>query len=84
MADHVRVPIKVIGTERWGQLSFLGDSHLICGESVKLKDENFSYSGGHRVRLYSFKKNVAFKIPAGISVDIAEVPPASTPRRSPR
>ena len=85
MADHVRVPVKQIGTDRWGQLSLLSDSHLICGESVKLKNENFSFAGGHRVRLYLFKKNVAFKIPEGISLDIAAVPPAtSAPRRAQR
>jgi len=85
MADHVRVPVKIVGTERWGQLSLLGDTHLICGESVNLKDASFSFAGGHRVRLYSFKKNVHWKIPEGISLDIAAVPPATAaPRRAQR
>ena len=84
MADHVRVPLKAVGTERWGQLSALGDHHLICGEDVKLKDPNFSFAGGHRVRLYSFKKNVHWKIPAGVPVDIAAVAPANAPRRPQR
>jgi len=39
MADHVNVPIKMLGTDRWGQLSVFGDSHLICGESVKLRKQ---------------------------------------------
>ena len=81
MADHVRVPVKVVWTERWGQLSSFGDAHLICGETVKLKDENYSFAGGHRVRLYSFKKNVHWKIPEAISLDIAQVTPASAPPR---
>jgi hypothetical protein len=81
MADHVSVPVKVIGNERWGQLSVLSsDSHLICGEKVDQK-KDFSFAGGHRVRLYSFKKNVHWKIPEGVSLDIAGVPPANAPRR---
>jgi hypothetical protein len=85
MASHVRVPVKVIGTDRWGQLNLLGDTHLICGESVKLRDENYSLAGQHRVRLYTFKKNVHWKIPEGISLDVAAVAPATTPpRRSQR
>ena len=84
MADHVGVPIKTVGSERWGQLCSFGDSHLICGETVKLKEEAYSFAGGHRVRLYSFKKNVHWKIPEGISVDIAEVSPAAAPRRKQR
>ncbi len=84
MADHVSVPVKIVGAERWGQLSHLGDTHLICGETVKLKEENFSFAGQHRVRLYSFKKNVHWKIPEGIPLDIAAVAPAVEPRRKQR
>ena len=84
MADHVQVPVKTMGSGRWGLLSSFGDAHLICGETVKLKDENYSCAGGHRVRLYSFKKNVHWRIPEGISLDIAEVAPATAPRRKQR
>jgi hypothetical protein len=59
-----------------------GDSHLICGESVRMKDENFSFAGGHRVRVYLFKKNVHWKIPEGVSLDISSVPAAQAPRRA--
>lgn len=45
MADFVRVPVKHLGAERWGELSLLGDAHLICGESVRLKEGNYSYVG---------------------------------------
>jgi hypothetical protein len=83
MADYVRVPIKTIGADQWGMLSLLADSHLICGESVRQK-QDFSFAGQHRVRLYSFKKNVAFKIPEGVQLDIAEVPAANAPRRPQR
>jgi hypothetical protein len=81
MAEYIQVPIKHVGTERWGQLSLLSDTHLICGEYVKLKDENFSFAGQHRVRLYTFKKNVHWRIPEGISLNIAAVAPADAPRR---
>ena len=84
MADSVRVPLKTVGTERWGQLSAFGDHHLICGEEVRLKDQSHSFAGGHRVRVYSFKKNVHWKIPAGAPIDIAAVAPANPPRRPQR
>jgi hypothetical protein len=81
MSDRVRVPVKLIDGVRWGALSLLADNHLICGETVKMKQENFTIAGQHRVRLYSFKKNVHWKIPDGVSLDVAEVPPATAPRR---
>jgi hypothetical protein len=83
MADHVRVPVKMVGTERWGQLSAFGDMHLICGESVHLKEQSFSFAGGHRVRLYSFKK-MHWRIPPGVSLDISAIAPASPVRRAQR
>jgi hypothetical protein len=87
MVEHISVPIKKVGSDRWGQLSTFGDSHLICGETVHPKDMGFSFAGGHRVRLYSFKKNVHWKIPAGapvVAVDITDVSPADPPRRRQR
>jgi hypothetical protein len=81
MADSVRVPIKIVGTERWGQLSAFGENHLVCGETVRQKEANYSFAGGHRVRLYSFKKNVHWRIPEGAVLDIAGVAPAEAPRR---
>jgi hypothetical protein len=82
MASHLTVPIKTVGTDRWGQLNFFGETHLICGEWVKQKSD-ISFAGGHRVRLFSFKKNVHWKIPEGISLDVANVAPATAaPRRA--
>lgn len=83
MADSLRIPVKTIGTERWGQLCVLAESHVLCGEVVKKKDDNYSFAGQHRVRLYSFKKNVHWKIPDGIQLDVTGVPPATPPRRKP-
>ena len=71
MADGVRVPIRVIDGVRWGHLSALAEN----------KNEKFSFAGGHRIRFYSFKKNVHWKIPDGIPLDISSVTPASAPRR---
>ncbi len=84
MADHVRVPVKMLGTERWAQLSAFGDHHLVCGEEVREKNSDLTFAGGHRVRLYSFKKNVHWKIPSGVPLDIASVSPANPPRRHQR
>ena len=81
MADSVRVPIKIVGTERWGQLSAFGENHLVCSETVRQKEAHYSFAGGHRVRLYSFKKNVHWRIPEGAVLDIAGVAPAEAPRR---
>jgi hypothetical protein len=84
MADHIRVPIKKIGTGHWGQLNMFGDAHLICGESVKLRDEKFTLAGQHRVRLYMFKKNVHWRIPDGLAIDISAVEPSTAPLRRPQ
>jgi hypothetical protein len=81
VSDSVRVPVRLIGNERWGQLSLLGDHHLICAEKVQVKDQNYTFAGQHRVRLYSFKKNVHWKIPEGIELDVAGVAPAQAPPR---
>jgi hypothetical protein len=72
MANHVRVPIKVFAGQNWGDLSSLNLTHEIVGETVhQLKD--MSFQGGHRVRLYKFKKNVHWLIPLGVDLDISEV-----------
>lgn len=76
MANKITIPVKHVGGDRWGDLCAFGQAHEICGEAVRQKSENFSFSGGHRVRLYSFKKNVHWKIPAGVTLDISEVTPA--------
>jgi hypothetical protein len=84
MAEHVSVPVRTVGTSRWGHLSALAETHQICGEAVRLKDQNFSFAGGHRVRLYTFKKNVHWMIPEGTPLDISGVTPGIAPRRAQR
>jgi len=81
MPDRVRVPVKLIDGARWGQLCLLADNHLICGEDVREKNHSYTFAGQHRVRLYSFRRMLHWKIPDGIELDVAEVAPASTPPR---
>jgi hypothetical protein len=78
---HVRVPVRMVGTVRWGALHYMADTHDICGEKVDCIDQKYSFAGQHRVRLYRFKKNVHWRIPIGVNLDIADVPPAEAPRR---
>ncbi len=81
MSDSIRVPVKTIGSDRWGQLNVFGEHHLICAEKVTVREQNYTFAGQHRVRLYSFKKNVHWKIPEGIQLDVAGVTPAQPPPR---
>jgi len=80
-SDRICVPVKTINSERWAQLNVYGESHEVCAEKFKTKDNNFSFAGGHRVRLLSLKKNVHWKVPAGIALDIQEVKVAEEPAR---
>lgn len=80
----IEVPIKLVGKDSWADLGALSLAHEIVGERVDLKDGNFSFAGGHRVRLYKFKKNVHFKVPDGISLDIEDVKAEPNPSRRKR
>ena len=68
---------------RWGDLSVFGPKHEIIGESYAVK-EQFSFAGGHRVRLVSLKKNVDWKVEEfqSMLIDIADVKPENPPRRA--
>jgi hypothetical protein len=83
---NISFPIKTHNGEKWAELSHYGLAHEICGEKVFQKDQMFSFAGGHRVRLYAFKKNVHWKIPVGSTLDISEVdaPRKKAPRASGR
>lgn len=81
MPETITVPVKTVGGDKWGQLNVFGEHHLICAEKVSIKEECYTFAGQHRVRLYSFKKNVHWKIPIGIQLDVAGVAPAKTPPR---
>jgi len=75
------IPVKKINNEDWGQLSFFGTRHEFCGEKIWIKDEKFSFVGGHRVRLCRAEGNVHWRIPQGVPLDISRVAPAGSPRR---
>lgn len=79
MRDRITVTLKTVGKEKWADLNVLGLSHEFCGEQVRCINEQFSFAGGHRVRLYSFRKNVHWRITTGFKVDISEVTPAQPP-----
>lgn len=79
---HIVVPVKKVGSDLWGDFSSFGLAHEFCGERVDMVNQQFSFQGGHRVRLYKFKKNVHWRIPSGIELDISAVD-ASPKRKQP-
>ena len=79
--NRLSVPVRAHDKRNWGMLSHFGNAHAICGETVNLVAQKYSFIGGHRVRLYKFKKNVAWQIPAGTELDIASVNPGGPPPR---
>ena len=80
MRDTITVSVKVVNGDRWADLNAFGISHEFCGETVSQR-KDLSFAGGHRVRLYLFKKNVHWRIPHGTQLDIRDVDPAQVPRR---
>jgi hypothetical protein len=84
MSDRITIPVKKVNGEPWGELSFFGSAHEFCCEKGELKDNQYSFSGGHRVRLFHLRKNVHWKIPVGQNLDVSAVPPATAPRRQGR
>ncbi len=81
MVSHVRVPVKEVRGQRWGALAYLSHNHEICGEEVRCIDSRYSFIGRHRVQLYKFRKNVFWRIPEGVSLDISKVAQTQAPRR---
>ena len=79
MTRSIRVPIKTVRGVDWGDLNALGVSHEIVGETIHCKDPQYSFGGGHRVRLYHFKKNVHWRLSTGMEINIKDVDPADEP-----
>lgn len=75
------VPVRLVGGKKWGDLSVFGEHHEVCGERVKERDAKFSFAGGHRLRLYSFRKTVHFRIMDGMNVDISGIDQEGPPPR---
>jgi hypothetical protein len=63
----------------WGCINYFGKKHVICAEKFDVKNEKYSFKGGHRVRLYTVEGNVHWKIPADTVIDIADVKVAQVP-----
>lgn len=84
MAKSVTIPIKVVGGVQWADLSASAPTHthLICGETFN-QQKDLSFAGGHRVRVFAFKKSVHWRIPIGVDIDISDVPAADAPRKQP-
>jgi hypothetical protein len=78
---NIFVPTVRHAQASWANLNYYGPKHVICAESMKIDTESFSFIGGHRVRLYSVKGNVHWKIPPSFEVDITSVPLPNAPRR---
>ena len=83
-AQYVKVRVRTVNNKNWGWLALLSERHEFCGEDIRPLNQNYSFADGHRVRLYVAKKNVHWRIPDGIALDIEGVPAANPPRRSQR
>lgn len=83
---RINCPIVTVNNADWACLATFAERHEFCAEVFREKNEQFSFADGHRVRVYSAKKNVHWKLPQGINMDISEVPVAgqSPPRKLPR
>lgn len=84
MRDKVSVPIRKVGSTQWGDLSAFASTHEFVGEKVEKINDNFSFAGQHRVRLYRFRKTVHWLIPHSVRLDISDVElPTTKPARRP-
>jgi hypothetical protein len=78
MSQRVSIPVRQHDGHKWGWLSGTGQYyHEIVGYDFKKVDDQYTFLGGHRVRLYKVKGNVHFKVPTGAVFDIAAVAPAA-------
>ena len=74
MAPQIKIRVIDHDGSQWAALSDFGKDHEIIGEAFRCVDQQYSFRGGHRVRLYKVKKQVFWKIPSGTSLDISDVP----------
>jgi hypothetical protein len=68
------VPVIEHDGHRWAALVNFGKDHDITGERQSCINEKYSFKGGHRVRIYRIKKNVYWRLPSKITLDISDVP----------
>jgi hypothetical protein len=85
MTQIIPIPIREHDGHKWGALALLQNNHEIVGYTFNRTNENYSFIGGHRVRLYKVSGNVHFKIPKAVfditAVKVNAPVPASAPRR---
>ena len=80
MRTTLSVPLKKHGSDLWGDLCSFGHHTIeVVAEKFNRKNENYSFVGGHRVRLYKATKNVHFKVPQGVDIDISAVASGPAP-----
>lgn len=87
MRELLSFPVKIVQGRKWLDLTAHGVAHEFCGERHIVKDEQYSFSGGHRVRLVHLKKNVHWLMPTGgVTLNIEDVEPVAKapPRRQTR
>lgn len=73
-AEFVKVPIRVVNGEKWGNLSVFGKDHQFVGTRFRqLKDTSFLNQ--HGTRLIELKQMVHWRIPTGTELDISDVNP---------
>ena len=73
-AEFVKVPIRVVNGEKWGNLSVFGKDHEFCGTRFRqLRD--ISFLNQHGTRLIELKQMVHWRIPTGTELDISDVNP---------
>lgn len=79
MSDTLPVPLRTHGKERWGALDGWGNHVVeVVAERFELKNDSYTFLGGHRVRLYKLYNNMHFKAPPA-TLDIRNVQPAQAP-----
>jgi hypothetical protein len=73
--DHISVRVIEHGGYRWAALSDFAKDHEITGENCSIVDQKYSFKAGHRVRIYKIKKNVHWRLPSDVVLEITNVPP---------
>jgi hypothetical protein len=76
----LQCPVRAVGSAKWLSLEFMGIKRLdVVAYTNKLTNEQFSFAGGHRVRITRFWDNIHFLLPQGTALDIKAVAPAEGP-----
>jgi hypothetical protein len=74
VAPQFQIPIRMVGTARWGNLAAIAEAFEIVGEKFQ-QHKDFSFADQHRVRHFTFKKNVHIRITEAMELNIVGVAP---------